>query len=377
MTTRVVILGAGFGGLELATLLSDRVADEVAVTLIDQSDSFVFGFSKLDVMFGRARPDDVRAYYGEINKKSVDVRQEVVTAIDPVARRVRTDVAEHEADLLVIALGADLDPAATPGLVEFGNEFYSVAGAARLGELLPRVTAGHVVVGVVSAPYKCPPAPSEAAFLLHDYFTERGVRDHVDITVVSPLGTPVPVSAATSQAILDGFAERAITYIGGDGISAVERGQVTLHSGPTRPCDLLLGVPQHLVPPVVAAAGMTEDGWVPVNPANLATRFPGVYALGDVASAPVPRAGVFAENAAKAVADDIVAVLKGGTSSPYDGAGSCYIEFGGGRVARVDATFLTAGGPTAPFTPPSSALAKEKDMFAATRLQRWFGRASA
>jgi sulfide:quinone oxidoreductase len=376
LTTRVVILGAGFGGLELATRLSERAAADVAVTLIDKSDSFVFGFSKLEVMFGRASVNGVRAYYREISKPSVEIRHEVVTTIDPLQRRVSTDRATYDADILVIALGADLDPSATPGLVEFGYEFYSVEGAAQLADLLPTVTSGHVVIGVVSAPYKCPPAPSEAAFLLHDFLTERGVRNAVDITVISPLGTPVPVSAETSEAILDGFAKRGITYIGGEGIRSVERGRLTLRSGGTQPCDLLLGVPRHTVPPVVAAAGLTEDGWVPVNPANLATRFPHVYAMGDVASAPVPRAGVFAENAAKAVAGDIIAGLRGGASSPYDGAGACYIEFGAGQVARVDATFITAGGPTAPFTPPSLAMAEEKERFAATRLHRWFGRSA-
>ena len=373
MTTRVVILGAGFAGLELATLLSERVPTDVAVTLIDQSDSFVFGFAKFDVMFGRASADSVRSHYRQIHKPSVDYRQEVVTRIDPVARRVTTDAGDYTADILVIALGADLDPSATPGLVENGYEFYSVAGAARLAEVLPTVTSGHVVIGVAGTPYKCPPAPSEAAFLLHDFLTHRGVRDAVDITVISPLGTPVPVSAEMSQAILDGFAERGITYVGGEGIGSVQPGQVTLHSGRTYPCDLLLGVPRHTAPSAVTDAGLTEDGWIPVNSTNLSTRFPNVYALGDVASAPVPRAGVFAENAAKAVADDIVAGLGGGIPTPYDGAGTCHIEFGGGLVGRVDANFLTAGGLTAPFTPPSREIAQEKERSAATRLNRWFG----
>jgi sulfide:quinone oxidoreductase len=343
------------------------------VTLIDQSDSFVFGFAKFDVLFGRSSVDSVSTHYSQIRKPSVQFRQEVVTRIDPVERRVTTDTDMYDADILVIALGADLDPSATPGLVDHGYEFYSVAGAARASEVLPTVTSGSVVIGVVGTPYKCPPAPSEAAFLLHDFLTHRGVRDAVDISVISPLGTPVPVSADTSQAILDGFAERGITYIGGEGIAAVEPGRVTLHSGRTHPCDLLLGVPKHTVPPVVEAAGLTEDGWVPVDSANLSTRFRNVYAMGDVASAPVPRAGVFAENAAKAVADDIIAGLRGSPATPFDGAGTCHIEFGGGLVGRVDATFITAVGPAAPFTPPSTEIAQEKEHSAAARLNRWLG----
>ncbi|MEY2404044.1 MAG: sulfide:quinone oxidoreductase, partial [Acidimicrobiaceae bacterium] len=129
MPTHVVILGAGFGGLELSTRLSEELADDVQVTLIDKNDSFIFGFSKLDVMFGRRKLDEVRLYYRDIAKPSVEFRQETVISIEPHTRRVETDKGTYDADILVVALGADLDPAATPGLVEGGYEFYSPDGA--------------------------------------------------------------------------------------------------------------------------------------------------------------------------------------------------------------------------------------------------------
>lgn len=138
--------------------------------------------------------------------------------------------------------------------------------------------------------------------------------------------------------------------------------------------DLFLGVPVHCAPPVVVESGLTEDGWIPVDPATFATRFPDVYAIGDVTSAPVPRAGVIAEGEAATVADVLVARLKGGAPpSPYEGRVLCYIEMGDNRVGKVDVTFLTGGAPTALFSPPSSALADEKRRFAATRRTRWFG----
>ena len=173
MKLRVVVLGAGFGGLELSTLLSEALEDRLDLTLIDQNDSFFFGFSKLDVMFGRKTPDAVRLAYRSIVKPGVRFRQETITAIDPEARRVTTDQGTYDADVLVIALGADYDQAATPGLVEGGNEFYSFAGAERLREVLPTFSKGHALVGVTGASFKCPPAPSEAALLLHDYLTAR------------------------------------------------------------------------------------------------------------------------------------------------------------------------------------------------------------
>jgi sulfide:quinone oxidoreductase len=373
---RVVVLGAGFGGLEVASRLSRDAPDLVDVTLIDKNDAFVFGFSKLDVMFGRRSLADVRVDYGGLHKPSITFRQERVTAIDPIARRVSTDGGTHYADALVIALGADLDPAATPGLVEGGHEFYSVAGAASVASVLPTFDSGHVVIGVMGTPYKCPPAPCETALMLHDYLVARGVRDSTAITVASPLPSPVPPSPATSEAILSAFASRGITFLGGAPVAALDPGRrtVALHNGEELSYDLFLGVPLHRAPAVVVDGGLTEGGWVAVDPYTLATKFPGVWAVGDVANAPVPRAGVFAERAAGVVADQILAELRGGGDvAPYDGYGTCYIEFGGGTVGRVEVTFLTANGPRGgPFTPPSLELAKEKSLFGSSRVERWF-----
>ena len=142
MATRVLVLGAGFGGLELATTLSEELGEEIEVTLIDKGDAFVFGYSKLDVLFGRASAEAVRLPYAEFAKPGVRLLREAVLAIDPEARRVSTDAGEHEADVLVVALGADYDMDATPGLAEGGNEFYSVAGAERLARADPGVRRG-------------------------------------------------------------------------------------------------------------------------------------------------------------------------------------------------------------------------------------------
>ena len=177
MKLRVIVLGAGFGGLELSTILSDALGEQLDLTLIDQSDSFFIGFSKFDVMFGRQSADAVRMPYRRIEKPGVRFRQETITAIDPEAKRVTTNGGAYEADLLVVALGADYDMAATPGLIEGGHEFYSFAGAERLRDFLPTFDGGHVVVGVADVPFKCPPAPSESVLLLHDYLTRRGMRD--------------------------------------------------------------------------------------------------------------------------------------------------------------------------------------------------------
>jgi sulfide:quinone oxidoreductase len=376
MSKRIVVLGAGFGGLELCTMLSDALGADADVTLIDKNEGFVFGFSKLDVMFGRSTPEAVRLRYSAISKPGVRVLRETVTAIDPDARRVTTDVGTHEADALVIALGADYDMDATPGLAEAGNEFYSVAGAERLAEILPGFSAGRAVIGVCGAPFKCPPAPSECALLLDEMLSARGVREACRISFVIPLSTPVPPSPETSAALKAEFEARGIELIAGRRVSALdpERKVAILDDDSELPFDLFLGVPKHRAPGVVIASGMTEDGYIPVDFATLKTRFPGVYAVGDVSTAGVPKAGVFAEGAARIVAQTLIAELAGGEEpGRHLGQGTCYIEFGEGRIGSVDIDFLSGPEKTGTFNPPSEAQMILKERFGSSRRERWFG----
>src|SRR5690349_8819337 len=144
---RIVILGAGFGGLELASRLSDAVGGDLDCTLIDKADAFVFGYSKLDLLFGKKDAEEIRIPYSGVVKRGVRFRQESIVSIDPVSRRVVTDADRYDADVLVVALGADYNTEATPGLDAGGYEFYSVEGALRARDRLPTFTAGDVVVG--------------------------------------------------------------------------------------------------------------------------------------------------------------------------------------------------------------------------------------
>jgi sulfide:quinone oxidoreductase len=329
-------------------------------------------------MFGRQEPAAARHSYRAIVKPGVRFLQSTVRAIDPAARRVVTDDGAFEADVLVVALGADLDPAATPGLEEGGNEFYSVAGALALRDLLPRFERGAAIVGVTGKSFKCPPAPSETALLLHDFLVARGRRDATDISLVMPFGTPIPPSPDTSRAILAAFAERGIRFVKDSLVTALDwkRRVVVLSDGTEMPCDLFLGVPVHRVPQVVVESGLAANayGWVPVNKKTLETTFPGVYAVGDVNGVGTPKAGVFAEGAARVVAAAIIAQLRGGPSpEAYKGAGSCYVEFGHDQVGRVDVDFLSGPKPTGTFQEPSAALVAEKAHFGSSRLRRWFG----
>ena len=380
MRRRVLVLGAGFGGLELTTILSDTLGESIDVVLIDKGDAFVFGFSKLEVMFGRQAATEVRHLYRGFVKPGVRFLQTTIRSIDPASRKIVTDVGEFEADFLVVALGADLDPAATPGLVEGGNEFYTVPRACALRDVIARFERGRAIIGVTGKSFKCPPAPSETALLLHDYLVTRGRREATEITVVMPFGVPIPPSPETSQAILSAFAERGIRFVKDSLVTALdpERKVAILSDGTELPYELFLGIPVHRVPAVVVESGLAADayGWVQVNKQTLETRFPRVYAVGDVNGVGTPRAGIFAEGAARVVAASIIAQIRGGQPpEAYRGVGMCYIEFGNHEVARVDIEFLAGPKPTGTYQKPSEALKLEKALFGSSRVQRWFGAA--
>jgi sulfide:quinone oxidoreductase len=375
----VVILGAGFAGLELATRLSESAAGEVGVTLIDRNDSFGFGFSKLDILFGRKAKADVLMRYEDISREGVEFRQEQVISIDPEKRQVTTDAASYDADILVVALGADYDFAATPGFQEGGVEYYSVAGAEQMRDVLLDFDSGKILVGILGHPFKCPPAPFEGALLLHDHFVDRGLRGGVEIRTIGPMAAPVPITREVSQSMLQALTERDIEYIPHQQIVEIDprNHEARLASGESIPYDLFVGIPVHRVPQVVESSGLALDGWVPVDKTNLATRFPDVYAVGDVTALPMAKAGVFAEAAARVVADDIAARLRGDTlQQPYEGAGTCYIEFGAGMVGMVEANFFGGPAPTARLVGPSRELAADKVAFGRTRRKRWFGSAA-
>jgi sulfide:quinone oxidoreductase len=376
MIEYVVVLGAGFGGLELVTGLSEAIPEKVQITLIDKSDAFMFGFSKLDVMFGRRQAHEVWNPYRLIDKPRVEFRQETVMSIDPEHRRVVTNVGTYDADVLVVALGADYDVAATPGLEEDGYEFYSFAGAERARDALAAFNGGAVIVGVLGPFFKCPGAPIETALLVDHHLSKRGLRESSRIHLVSPMPAPIPISQKTSSAITAILQDHSVEYWPGSRVVRLDPEQHVAHidDGRVLPYDLFLGIPVHCAPEVVATSALVEDGWIPVDPATFATRFPNVFAVGDVTSAPVPRAGGIAEGEAATLAKVLISKLTNDSDPlPYDGAAGCYVELGDDLVGRIDVNFLSYDTPVAKFTAPSAALSEEKHQWESTRVHRWFG----
>ena len=261
-------------------------------------------------------------------------------------------------------------------MVEEGSEFYTVEGAARVSEMLPSFAGGDVIIGVLGNFFKCPAAPFETAFMLHDYLDKRGLRSMSTIKIVSPMGMPIPISPEASAGILEAAGERDIEWCPQSKVTALDHAAkiATLEDGRTMPYALFLGIPVHRAPRVVEDSALAEDGWIAVDHRTFATKFENVYAVGDVTSAPVPRVGAIAEGEARTLAEVLIHQIKGGEApAPYRGTATCYIEFGGDRVARFDANFLSGPTPFGSFTAASEEIVASKVEFGASRRRRWFG----
>lgn len=374
----ILILGAGFGGLEAATGLRERLDDSHKITLVDKNDSFVIGFNKFDVMFGRRSAESVKSYYKDLAAAGVDFVRGEVREIDLISKRVVVDSAEFAYDYLIIALGADLALEATPGLVSGGHHFYSLEGAEKLRPVIENFTGGTILISILGAPYKCPPAPFEAAFQLHDLFTAKGIRDNTNIKVLTPAPRALPVSPTGTVEVERRLKERDIPLLTGHKVTSLdpENKQAIIEDHDPMNYALFIGVPLHVPPRVVRESAF--GGWIMVNHDNLETEFHNVYAVGDVTKIPVgegavPKAGAFAEGAAKEVVKDIVNKILGRNDPvKYEGIGACLLEFGAGEIARLEANFLASDTPGVVLVGPSADFRRDKIDFETSRKGRWF-----
>lgn len=376
---RIVILGAGFGGLEIATRLSEALGDDAGVAadivVIDRNDAFVAGAAHIDLLVGNTELGDVRRLYSTFSHRGVRFVRSDIHRIDPGHRRVDVADGSIEADVIVIALGAEIDVTATPGLAEDGCEFYTVPGVLAARRALSAFTGGKIVVGVCSTTYKCPPAPSAATLAVHDALVARGLRDETELALVMPTSRPIPPSPEASDKVLERFAAEHISW---HADTVIERLDPSRHvavtaSGEALSYDLFLGVPAHQVPSVVSVAGLCRDGWVPVNPATMETIHRGVYAIGDIVDIGAPKAGVFAEAQAAVASAHILARLRG-LPDPERVAdrGICYLDIGAGATTGIDVTFTPGTATKVVLHEPSEDTTAARDASTVARIRRWF-----
>lgn len=377
---KIVILGGGFGGITAALELRRSLNGDHVITLVDRRPSFMMGLRKLWVLTGRGTPGDGTRPLSALSTKGITLRQATVTNIDPASRSVTTDAGTLVYDHLVIALGAEPRPDLVPGFSNAVFNLYDAADVERLALRVKSFTAGRVVIGILGVPYKCPPAPYEAALMLHDVFEQRGVRRAIQIAAVTPQPMSLPVVGAAGCAQVEGrLAASGITFTPGRKIDRIEASTAISEKGNIE-ADLFIAVPPHRPPAAIKNSGLQMTGeWLFADPTTMRTSDPRVFGVGDVIDIPLankmslPKAGIFAESQAKVAAAHIAADIAGGHSSiGFDGWGFCFIEIGKGQAAKVQGHFTAPNGPQVEITPPTEAALKEKVEFERSRLTNWF-----
>lgn len=411
---RVVVAGGGWGGIKTALELRRRLGSADEVVLVDPNPTFRLGFRKTWLLVGKTRPGEATRSKHALAARGIRYLQAHVTAIAPDDRWVEVQpvagagATGHrqrlEWDYLVVALGAQPRPDLVPGLAQAPNAFnlYDPEGALAAGRHLATMTGGRVVVAILGLPYKCPPAPYEAALLVDEYLRRRGGetggaaaerpaegsargrgdRSAFTIAVYTPQPGSLPVAGpAGCQAIESSLALRQVAFHPNRRFVRVERGHLVDAEDRREPYDLLLAVPPHRLPEVAVAAGLAPaGGWVDVDPATLQTRFPRVYAIGDCTQIvmadgqPLPKAGVFAEGEAVVAAAAVAAALAGSPPpEPFRGEGYCFLELGGGLATLVGGEFLARPAPRVEVASPSREFLAQKLAFERERLEGWFG----
>ena len=379
----IVVLGGGIGGSTMVRLLRGRLPSTHRVILVERDAQHVFPPSLLWLMVGRRREQQISRPFARMKKAGIDIVQGEIERIDPQNRSVQIAGTNIAADYMVVALGADLAPATIPGLTEAGHNFYTLSGAQSLDRARAELRQGNLVVLVAGVPFKCPAAPYEAAMLLEADVRKRGLHGRISVSLYTPEPGPMPVAGPQVSAMVRQLVEsRGVTVNTEQVVTEVDAPGRRIHfkSGMVVAFDLLAYVPPHCAPAVVRAAGLIgESGWVPVNRQTLETKFPGVYAIGDVTGIPLvtgkplPKAGVFAYGQAEVVANNLVhAIVGDGKPRIFDGHGSCFIEIGDNRASFGSGNFYAEPAPQLHMRQPGLLLHLGKVAYEKYWLHHWF-----
>ena len=379
--TTTVILGGGFGGISAANTLRGLLPAGHEIVVIDESPRFHVGAGKTWIMLGERTYDEISQSRAALLTPGVRFVEEKVQGIGLSDRTVSLPSGSLKWDFLVIALGADLNPAKVTGLAEAAQTFYTVEGAQRLKVVLERFSGGDVAILIPKVPFKCPPAPYEAALLLHHAFERRGLAGKTRLAIHTAEGTPMATAGPEMGQYIKGeLAQRGIAFFPQRITSRVDgpAQRVVFEDGSEARYDLLIAIPPHEAPKVVRDAQLTnQSGWIPVDPKTLQVKQPpdarGVYAVGDVTVVPLPgrykpdiglslpKAGVFAEAHGRVAAHHVAAAILGRTpDEAFDGKGYCYLETGARRAVKADGSFFELPHPVMQKRAPDEAQFRDK-----------------
>jgi sulfide:quinone oxidoreductase len=381
MSQAVLVLGGGVGGIVAANRLRKLLPTGHRVTLVDRESSFVFAPSFLWLMVGDRTAKQISRPLTQLERKGIEIVRGEINRIDPDNRRAVVAGRELAADFLLVALGAELNPDAVPGLAEAGHNFYTLAGAEAFRDAFAAFSGGRIGILTAAPAYKCPAAPYEAAMLIEAACRNRKIRDRTEIHLCAAEPGPMGVAGPeVSRGVRHMVEAKGIVYHPEHQVVRADaaRKALTFANGVEERFDLLAYVPQHRAPRVVRDSGLVaESGWVVVDRRTLETRFERVYAVGDVVGIPLklgkplPKAGVFAEGQAKVVAKNIAAAITGrGRRAIFEGEGKCFLESGDGKAGIGTGNFYAEPLPAVNLRPPTHLWHIAKIVFEKSWLRR-------
>ena len=378
MGKRILILGAGFGGLAAATELRKGLGHDHHIIIVDRKRSFMMGLVKLWILEGSRRLEESQTPLDRLNEKGIEYLNDEVTIIDAASNRVQSkDHGWIEFDYLIVALGAELVPDRIAGFAGRGYNLYDAQQVPKLRDRLLKLKRGRVAVAIMDMPYKCPPAPYEASMIIDGMLAKEGTRSSVEIDVYSPAPVALPVAGPQVSAnIVDIISQRGIRFNPLHKLKSVSD-RLEFENGNRADYDVLIGIPPHRAPEVVRRSGLAEGDWVAVDRSTMKTRFVNIFAIGDVTEikvgkVAVPKAGIFAEEQGKVAARQIMDEIAGKPAvAAFTGQGYCFMEVGNRRAGYLEADFFNPAGPVLRLEAPSEQNFQKKQDFEKTRVKEW------
>ena len=376
--TNILILGGGFGGLAAANELRQGLPMDAKITVIDKKDYFMMDLVKLWILNGTREFESSKRPLHSITRKGIDFINEEIIRIDPKNKKVTTSSRELSYDYLIIALGVELAPEQIPGLSENGLSLYEINDVPKIRDQVRKLRSGKIAMAIMGMPYKCPPAPFEAALLIRAMQKEGGINGSVQIDFFSPAPLTLPAGGPqVSEEVLQLLKSGNINFYGLHKTVSVGKNSLRFENSETN-FDLLVAVPPHKVPAVVVESGFAQKGKFISVDRTCKTSFENVYAIGDVNEimvtdkVAVPKAGIFAEGEGVTVAKNIISqIRKEQEKEIFDGKGGCFVEVGKKSASYLEVDMFATPNPVTLLKESSQQHFMEKEKFEKDRLDKW------
>jgi sulfide:quinone oxidoreductase len=331
----IVVIGGGVGGTLTANYLASKLKPElrerkIKITLISATDKQLYEPGLLYLIFNKMEESEIIREIKYLLDPDINLVVDTATRVDTSNQVVETEKGSYPYDYLVIATGSKVAPEEIPGLKEGGHWFYNLEGARKLRDALAKFKGGKIVVSVMGVPHKCPVAPIEVSFMLHDFFKHLQMRDQVEILYTYPINK-VFLMDSVAELVADLFDQKGIeykTFFNPIEVDAKNKKIMTLE-GEEEQYDLLIAIPPHKGSDLVINSGLADKGgWVPTDRFTLKVEgYDNVYAVGDATNLPVSKAGSVAHFEAEVIAENIAAEIKGlPPTARYYGKTMCFIE---------------------------------------------------